>query len=255
MRHNFVNDIGDYAKYALLRAICTSSPEATRLGVIWYLTDHAEQNGDGRHRAHLWQDGWGNLDPDLLATMRRIEDAAQSLGELNVSLVEASDVLPPGTAYFSEPLPHMRGSAEERVAERARWFVRARKAVAGSDLVFLDPDNGLQVPSAPLTSRLAGKYATVAEVTALLNDGIGVVLYQHGSRAPWPEQRRRVCAQIASVADRPVTIRSLRFRAFGVRAFFCVTTRPPLTDAVERGLDALWRRVEGWDKSRYLLIE
>jgi adenylosuccinate synthase len=107
----------------------------------------------------------------------------------------------------------------------------------------------------PLTSPLAGKYTTVAEIASLLDDGPGVVLYQHGNRAPWPEQRTRVCAGIASGVDRPITIRSLRFGAFGVRAFFCVTTSPQSTSAVDRGLDALLRRVEGWDRSGYLLVE
>jgi hypothetical protein len=50
VRHNFVNDIGDYAKYALLRALCASAQPAIRLGVIWYLTEHVERNNDGRKR-------------------------------------------------------------------------------------------------------------------------------------------------------------------------------------------------------------
>jgi hypothetical protein len=92
LRHNFVNDIGDYAKYAPLRAICASSGTPVRLGVIWYLTEHAEHNGDGRKRAHLTQDGWEDLDPDLLVAMRRIEKRQD---ELSVALVESSGILPP----------------------------------------------------------------------------------------------------------------------------------------------------------------
>jgi hypothetical protein len=255
VRHNFVNDIGDYAKYALLRTICASSATPIRLGVIWYLTDHTERNGDGRKRAHLTQDGWSDLDPDLLATMRRIEGARQGQGELNVALIESSGILPPGTAYFSEPIPRVYGATQQRLDERTAWFARAQNAVAGTDLVFLDPDNGLEVRSAPLTSPLASKYATIAEIAALLGEGMGVVLYQHGNRAPWQEQRMRVCAQIASGTDQPLTIRSLRFGAFGVRAFFCVTTSPLLANSVERGLDAIQRRVEGWDRAGYLLVE
>jgi len=255
VRHNFVNDIGDYAKYALLRAICASSTTPMRLGVIWYLTDHAEQNGDGRKRAHLSHEGWEDLDPELLAAMRRIENTRQDYGELNVSLIEASGVLPSGTAYFSEPIPRVHGNAQQRMAQRAGWFARARDAVASTDLVFLDPDNGLEVRSVPLTSPLASKYATIAEIVALLDDRTGVVLYQHGNRAPWQEQRMRVCAQISAGTSRPLTIRSLRFGAFGVRAFFCITTSPKMAHSVERGLDVLQRRVEGWDRSGYLLVE
>jgi hypothetical protein len=121
--------------------------------------------------------------------------------------------------------------------------------------VFLDPDNGLEVRSVPLTSPSAGKYATVSEIAALLENGAGVVLYQHGSRTPWPVQREHICAQIASGTDQALTIRSLRFGAFGTRAFFCITTQPWMTDAVARGLDRLRLRVEGWDKSSYLAVE
>jgi hypothetical protein len=249
-----VNDIGDYAKYALLRVLCASDQELIRLGVIWYLTDHAELNGDGRKRAHLSQSGWERLDPGLLAMMQQIESTLPSQG-LNLSLIEASGILPAGTAFFSEAIPHMQQTPGQRASERASWFERAREAVANCNLVFLDPDNGLEVPSAPMTSQLASKYAALREVVTLLEDGAGIVLYQHGSRTPWATQRERIRAQITSGTDRAVVIRTLRFGAFGVRTFFCITTCPRMTDAVERGLDELRRRVAGWEKSRYLLVE
>jgi len=255
VRHNFVNDIGDYAKYALLRAICVSGQPTIRLGVIWYLTEHAELNNDGRKRSHLTTAGWDDLDPDLLARMRRIENGLQNQGQLNVSLIEESGILPPSTAYFSEPIPRVRGTARQRVSERAAWFERARQAMSDCDLVFLDPDNGLEVRSVPITSPFSSKYTTVAEIAALLETGASVVLYQHGNRTPWLVQRERVYAQIATGTQRGLTIRSLRFGAFGARAFFCITSNQRLSDAVERGLDQLRRRVDTWDKSSYLVIE
>ena len=255
MRHNFVNDIGDYAKYALLRALSASKDDAIQLGVIWYLTEHAERNGGGRKRQHLSRHGWDRLDPELLATMRRIEGTIQHPSELHVSMIERSGILPHGTAYFSEAMPRPTGMAWQRVTERTAWFERAQKAVADRDLIFLDPDNGLEVRSVPLTSPMAGKYATVQEITALLRTGAGVVLYQHGSRTSWPQQRQQVCARITAAADRPVTIRSLRFGAFGVRAFFCITASPRTTDAVTRGFDLLRQRADGWDKSAHLVLE
>jgi hypothetical protein len=255
MRHNFVNDIGDYAKYALLRALCSDSPEAVRLGVIWYLTDHAENNNDGRKRAHLLTGGWEDLDPDLLAEMRQVEASLLSQDQLNVSLIETSAILPSSTAYFSEPVPRGKGTARERVSERAAWFGGARKAVAGSDLVFLDPDNGLEVPSVPVASPLSNKYATVAEISELLEAHSSVVLYQHGNRTPWPVQRQLICARIAAGTGRDVTIRSLRFGALGVRAFFCISADEEMSAVIESGLERLRRRIADWDKSSYLLME
>jgi hypothetical protein len=255
VRHNFVNDIGDYAKYALLRALCASAQPAIRLGVIWYLTEHVERNNDGRKRSHLLTAGWDDLDPELLVTLRRIENSVQGQDQLNLSLIEAAGVLPPNTSYFSEPIPRAAGTARQRVSERAAWFERAREAVAHCDLVFVDPDNGLEVRSVPVNSPQSGKYTMVAEISALLNSGAGVVLYQHGSRTPWPVQRERVCAQLAAGTEHKLAIRSLRFGAFGARAFFCITSNQRSSDVVERGLDQLSRRVGAWDKASYVLIE
>lgn len=254
MRHNFVNDIGDYAKYALLRALCAAD-EDIRLGVIWYLTEHVERNGDGRKRGHLSQSDWDQLDPALLSAMRGIEAASDESGLLNLSLIEAARILPAGTAYFAEAMPAASVPAKRRGQERAAWFTRALAAMDGCGLVFLDPDNGLAVRSVPLSAPMADKYATAAEVAALLRAGAAVVLYQHGNRTPWREQRQRVCAQLASAADRPVTIRTVRFGAFGVRAFFCVSTDPRHSDIVDRGLAIIDVRIRGWAKASYLQIE
>jgi hypothetical protein len=255
VRHNFVNDIGDYAKYALLRALCENGPIDVRLGVIWYLTEHAAHNGDGRKRAHLSGGGWQELDPELLGAMRQIEDSLLGQDDLNLSLIEASEILPANTSYFSEPVPYAGGSAQQRAVGRAMWFERARKAVEDCNLIFLDPDNGIEVRSAPVTSPQAGKYATVPEISTLLESGAAVVLYQHGDRTPWPTQRERICGQISSGTPQPLTIRTLRFGAYGVRAFFCISPSPLLDEVVQRALNLLFRRTRGWDKSHHLQVE
>ncbi len=179
-----LNDIGDYAKYALLRALCSCGPEGARLGVLWYLTEHVELNGDGRRRAHLFRDGWDDLDPELLARMRGLEGSLQSDEDLHLSLVERSGILPARTTFFSEALPLDGRTPDERREQRAAWFERAQDALSGCDFVFVDPDNGLEVKSVKRGSRLAGKYAAVEEVSALLAAGAGVILYQHRDRSP-----------------------------------------------------------------------
>jgi hypothetical protein len=256
MRHNFVNDIGDYAKYALLRALCAYARDDARLGVLWYLTEHQETNGDGRRRPHLSGDGWDSLDPELLQLMRGLETSiGRKQSELRLELVERSGFLPPGTLFFSEPVPHDGTTARERTEQRIAWFARAQTTLAESDLLFLDPDNGLEVKSIRLGSRLAGKYAMLAEVHALLTTGASVILYQHADRSPWPIQRARVCAQIRSAAGPAATIRTMRFGAFGGRAFFCISTDLNLAEGVDRALDVLAARVAGWDRAHHLLIE
>lgn len=186
--------------------------------------------------------------------MRAIEASNLTSG-LSLNLIEASDILPFDTAYFSEPMPAASAPARQRATERAAWFGRAQKAMGGCDLVFLDPDNGLAVKSVPLTSPSADKYVTVQEIAALMRSGAAVVLYQHGNRTPWSVQRQHVCAEIVSATGQPVGIRTVRFGAFGVRAFFCLAISPRQASIVERGLAMLDTRRNGWAKAPYLLIE
>jgi hypothetical protein len=257
MRYNFVNDIGDYAKYALLRALCASEEVLDmRLGVIWYLTVHQELNSDGRKRAHLSHKGWDGLDSELLGKMRSIEENLRDQSDLHLSLVEQADILPKDTVFFSDPLPNTAGSPLKRREERASWFARAQEVVADCQLIFLDPDNGLEVRSIGSSSQLAGKYATVAEISSLLSTGAGVVFYQHGDRSPWTTQRSRIRDQILSgMNQRNVTIRSVRFRAFGSRAFFCVSSQGNITQSLNESLKKFEEHVSTWGKSRYFLFE
>ena len=172
-----------------------------------------------------------------------------------MGLIESSAILPAGTSYFGEAIPRVEGTAWQRVSQRRAWFERAYNTVADCDLVFLDPDNGLEVRSVAMSSPAAGKYAFLAEISAFLESGKSVVLYQHGNREPWPAQREQVRKQIVSASGRPLTIRSLKFGAYGVRALFCVAVSPRMAASMEGGMDLLRRRVMAWDKARYLVIE
>lgn len=255
VRHNFVNDIGDYMKYALLRVLCANELMPLRLGVVWYLTEHIENNGDGRQRPHLSRDGWEELDPNLLARMQAIEAALRSKDDLHLRQIEQSDILPSGTVYFSEPLPDFAGTPTERGMHRSAWFGRAMHAVRDCNLIFLDPDNGLEVKSVSPHSRMAGKYVLASEMAALLATGAGVILYQHGSRSTWQAQKARIQDQLRSGIDGPLSLRSVRFGAFGVRAFFCATIDLEMAAAIDAGLNVLAKRVAAWDKAHHLLFE
>jgi hypothetical protein len=256
MRHNYVNDIGDYVKYALLRTLRSEGVLKMRLGVIWYLTVHPELNTDGQRRAHILREGWDGLDSALLEKMRGIEASLQSQNDLRLSLIEQSDILPDDTLFFTEPLPDATGLPLERRRERAAWFTRAQEAVTGCELIFLDPDNGLEVQSVSPSSPRSGKYVAVAEIASLLSTGAGVVFYQHRDRSPWRAQRSRIRDKIISGAGRRhITIRSVLLDAFKSRAFFCISAQPDIEQSLNQGLKRFEERISTWEKCRYLLIE
>lgn len=254
MRDNYVNDIGDYAKYALMRSVAASCPEDASIGVIWYATNHIEANSDGRIRVHLREAGWDALDPDLLGAMRNLESVAE--GHVTMEAVQRSVLLPARTRFAGEPLPLAVGNGRlARSEQRAAWFGRALEKVRDCHVVLLDPDNGLEPPRAVAGALSSVKYARVAEVTSLLQAGLSVVLYQHGDRTPWIDQRRRVVDRVMAAGPEGVRCRTLRFRAHGSRSFFCFSTTAAQASVLDDGLSRLERRVFAWSRKKLVAIE
>ena len=66
MKNQYVGDIGDYGKYALLRALsCRYS-----IGVNWYLTPDDDRS-DGRFTDYLLKDN-GSLDSELFSKLKAL---------------------------------------------------------------------------------------------------------------------------------------------------------------------------------------
>ncbi len=134
MQNRYAGDIGDYAKYGLLRHLSVGY----QLGVAWYLYPDESHNSDGKHIAYLDNpEEWRHLDPELF----------DQLGDLirserrKVSEVETSKILRDCT--YSQEMLAFEGSKTERSRMRSRWFTKTLHSLNSCDLVFADPDNGL----------------------------------------------------------------------------------------------------------------
>jgi hypothetical protein len=141
MQNKYVGDIGDFGKYALLRHLAKAN---LPLGVNWYLTPDEDHCGDGRLTAYLDSGLMADHDSELFAELYRLVKNERR----NVREVEASGILPSSTSYYSRPLDWTQAaSGAARLSYRAAWHQDALAAMENSKLVFLDPDNGLQVKS------------------------------------------------------------------------------------------------------------
>ena len=76
----------------------------------------------------------------------------------------------PGTTFFNEFVPNSR-------TERNSYHTRCMAAFADRDLVFFDPDNGLEVKSA--TGKKRSKHVLLDEVADHYAGGRSVLFYQH----------------------------------------------------------------------------
>jgi hypothetical protein len=169
VKDQYVGDVNDYVTYGLLRALIAES--GLSLGVWWMLTPN-DQRGDGNHLGYLRDLAWRTYDPELHDALGAI--VASGLRE--VAAVERAAVLP-GATFVGEPIP-------DEAAARGAVATRALRALAAADVVFLDPDNGIEVPSTPPGRRGSSKYVLWAEIEALAARGRSLVVYQHFPRRP-----------------------------------------------------------------------
>ena len=173
MQDRYTGDIGDFAKYGLLRAIA----RGRRLGVAWYLNSDGGPAGDGRHVNYLWEKGWRELDPELFESLKTlVRDDSRS-----VRAVQDSGLL--GDCVFADDSVNFSASTwRDRRRLRCSWFEAVREKLADCDVVFADPDNGL-VPDSEFKPqrRDAARRIPVFEATALAR-GRTAVIYHHNSR-------------------------------------------------------------------------
>ncbi len=168
MKEQYVGDVSDYRKYALLRALTNGG---LKLGVCWMLTA-ADGRTDGAKIGYLDEPSkWSAFDPELFDVLRA---TCGSDGHRSLMAIEGSDVL--SEAIFFN---RMLGDGLE---ERQRYFDDALRTFAGCDLVFFDPDNGLDVRSTPKGRKDSAKFVYRDEIEAFWQAGRSVLIYQHFTR-------------------------------------------------------------------------
>ena len=252
MQNRYVGDVGDFGTYGLLRAVVGAQPGAIgtrlRLGVHWCLVPDETHNDDGKHIDYLARSK-ENLtrfrvcDPQLFDRL----GAVLSRGR-NVATVEQGDVLPADTRYFSRPLSfqdlHGRPSREARLSRRAEWSEAAVRELRQCEVVFLDPDNGLEGQTA--RHALSGpKYVYHDELRAFAEPGRSLVVYHHLDRKePAVEQIRSRTEELKRALNLDVSPMALRFRRGSARLFLIAASDDHvqlMTTRVQRLLRGPWR--------------
>jgi hypothetical protein len=233
MQNRYVGDVGDFVKLALLRAL---SP-GCRLGVVWYLVSDESHNGDGRHVGYLANNEWRHLDPEVFDSLASIVKR----GERSVAALEGTGLLP-RCQFVSDPLPLPKAYAGRAIA-RAEWLDRAVGEIHDCNLVFLDPDNGLQPQGFRPASGKAIKSASFADLRSFGRPGRTLVVYHHHTR-----RKGGHAAEIRYNADRLRMhgfdrVDALRANRYSPRAFFLLNA----TDGIRKRAAAFARE---WSEQR-----
>ena len=181
MQNRYTGDIGDFSKLGLLRALQSAG---FSIGLNWYLTPDETHNSDGRHVDYLYQNEYRECDPSLWLGLKAIVDEDTR----EVRFMEKDNILK--ATFFSDCLDFSDGDGcgkrkckpkAERAALRGDWFGRSLARLAGKDIVCVDPDNGLVVPSAKGKPK-ENKYVLPEELASYSAQGSTVVYYQHKAR-------------------------------------------------------------------------
>ena len=224
MRDQFVGDIGDFAKYGLLRALVRHGA-AARLGVVWYANDDDPGSTHGSQTSYLEEDAgvYRHCDPPLHSTLR------------SLIAVEASGVLGVDTPYWSELTP-------DSYPQRLAWTVGAFNRVKGCDLVLLDPDNGIRLYDVPDRGAVSAEHAYKNEILAFSRQaGVAVIYHtpsRHAKGVTHENQIEAISQSLTAVAGQGRVVYAARWRRHGARTFLIVC-KSSRSEAVCRALQAL----------------
>ena len=189
MQHRYVGDVGDFGKYGLLRILCgLNGQKPLRLGVVWYLFPDESHNDDGKHLSYLLEKPSSykqfKICDELLHSglKQHLSDAFGNvvMEKRHLNTIEMSGLLPKETCFYSEPLSFQPNeSYPARIRKRAAWIDGALKAVADAEVVFLDPDNGIECKSVSMTASKGPKYTYWDDIEAFVKREQSLVIYHH----------------------------------------------------------------------------
>jgi len=150
VKNQYVADINDYNKYLLLSDF---SNIYDVIDVCWMLT--ADDNRrDGRKTEYLFNER-KRRDTLIYDYLKQLVN----LGVKDVVAIETGGIIP------------------------VRNYYRNIQEITDlPELLFLDPDNGLEVKSVPRSSPKSERYVYYSDISPIIEKGCAVLVYQHYPR-------------------------------------------------------------------------
>ena len=188
MKNQYFGDINDYKKYSLLRLLTNYGQIET--AVCWFLT-RDDDGSDGNRVKYLQQpDEWRSYDSILY---EYLQESVLQRGIRDVKILENSDILV-NCRFYTE-------TVDDDIKLREAYFNRFLEFAKGVDLVFFDPDNGLEVKSVRRGKRNSSKYLYWNEVKASYNAGYSILIYQHFPRMQRELYIRNLVQQFKAITE------------------------------------------------------
>ena len=175
MKNQYVGDIGDYSKLGLISTLI-SLDQNIKLGINWYQFDgihHTESPNDGKHYEYLTgkrkdSEKLSRLFPEIYEEFKakftiningEIEIFEENRKVENLEKVSCLE----NTLFFNANICDL---------PRDSWFNNSLTALSEAEIVFLDPDNGLEYSS----GRGGVKHVLIGELEKYYLKGKSVIL-------------------------------------------------------------------------------
>jgi len=169
MKNQYFGDINDYRKYGLLRALTGNG--TLRTAVCWMLTPD-DGRRDGKRVSYLYYPlMWQHHDPELFNSLR---ETVLNKKTRDVREAEKTSLLH-NACFHAAPVP-------DGAPEREEYFKSFMDIAQHSEVIFFDPDNGIEVPSMPFGWKGSSKYTYWREIITAFTSGHSVLVYQHFPR-------------------------------------------------------------------------
>ena len=170
MKNQYFGDINDYRKYGLLRILCGTSD--VTLAICWMLTTD-DGSSMGQSRDYLVQpERFRHYDPYLYDSLIDM-DILTKIENRNVSQARR---------FFSEEFLSFEKIVTDYSETREILFEKFFNEVKGFDLIFFDPDIGMEIRSVPYGRRNSAKYLYWKELKRAFQNGHSAIIYQHFPR-------------------------------------------------------------------------
>ena len=210
------------------------------LGINWYLTPNEPERKDGKYIEYLNNmPEYERCDPELYGFLQaKVSD--------NKRNVEQIKELPRFTQVpmYNKILDVGTVRVQERFSVRREWFQEGVQVLRACDIVFMDPDNGIEVKSVPVTDRRSSKYVLYSEIQHLYSCGKSLIVYNHRDRSTEIDYLKRINCLEDLLGEAQIIV--ARFNRFSVRDYvFILQERheDTIDKTIHRFLDGSWGRL------------
>ena len=228
MQDQYVGDVGDFGKYGLLRRLCgmtgSDGRSALSLGVVWYLMPNGGGN-DGKHQSYLApplnnrnRECFRKCDDHLYDTLDDIVYHGLypkvQRQRRTVRAVQDSNILP-GAVFYDDLLV-----VDGRPVDRKAWAKAGVERTDDCDVIFVDPDNGLEPASGPSRKHVA--FSEIAEFMRQRKSrqAKSLVVYHHLHHSASADEQIRSRTRDLQRCLGTSHVISLRYRRGSPRAYF-----------------------------------